>query len=145
MSFLVRPARAEDAAEMARLLTQLGYPVGEAEAAARWRAIAASPRHAVFVAAAAEGPLAGLVAVERRLMLELGERCEIVALVVDAHLRRGGVGRALADAARAWAQAGPGRAMMVRSSVAREASHRFYERVGFRNIKTQHVYELRLE
>lgn len=140
----MRLASRADALQVTCLLDQLGYASPRDAVEQRLAMIEASPRHAAFVADDGEGRLVGVVAVEQRLMLELGERAEIVALIVDAHSRRGGVGRRLLEAARQWAHLRGNGTLMVRSNVQRAESHLFYERQGFRRIKTQHVYELPL-
>lgn len=137
----IRRAGPDDAAAIAGLLAQLGYPADAAEVGARLRAMAALPRHAVFLALDEQGRVQGFIAVERRLMIDLGERAEITALVVDANLRRSGAGGRLVEAARQWACAQGGDVMMVRSNIVRAESHPFYEARGFVRRKTQHLYE----
>jgi len=137
----IRRADVTDAAAIAGLLTQLGYPAEAAQVGTRLGAMAALPRHAVFLALGDDGQVQGFVAVERRLMLDLGERAEITALVVDAGLRRSGAGRRLVDAARQWVREHGGDVVMVRSNIVRAESHPFYEAQGFERRKTQHLYE----
>ncbi|HKR76548.1 MAG TPA: GNAT family N-acetyltransferase [Rhodanobacter sp.] len=141
----LRPARIEDAAEIARLAGELGYPVETTAMAARLRAILPLRQHHVTVAVGGCKGLVGWIAVERRLTLEAGERVEIVGLVVDASARGSGVGRALVADAESWALALGFDAIGVRSNVAREDSHPFYECLGFARVKTQHMYRKRLE
>jgi GNAT superfamily N-acetyltransferase len=60
--------------------------------------------------------------------------------VVDAAQRGLGVGRALVDAVESWARTRGLDRVVVRSNVVRLESHPFYERIGYKRIKTQHVY-----
>lgn len=136
----LRPARIGDAAEIARLAGELGYPAEAAAMDARLRTILPLPQHRVMVAQGERGGLLGWIAVERRLTLESGERIEIVGLVVDAAARGTGVGRALVADAEQWALAQGFDAIGVRSNVAREGSHPFYENLGYVRTKTQHAY-----
>jgi GNAT superfamily N-acetyltransferase len=92
-----------------------------------------------------EERLAGWIAAERRLSLEAGERVEITGLVVDGSIRRGGVGRALVAAAEAWASEQGLDVVVVRSNVLRQASHPFYEGLGYVRQKSQHVYARHLD
>lgn len=140
MPFEIRTARVDDTDEVARLSAQLGYPAPVEAFEARLRALLASQQHALFVAATGDGRLSGFIAVERRLSIEYGERAEITALVVDAQVRREGVGRALVAEAERWAAALGLRDLVVRSNAARVESHPFYEGLGYGRIKTQHVY-----
>ena len=136
----VRAARVADAAQIARLSAQLGYPESDEVFAARLRQLLPLPQHAVLVAADAGATLLGFIAVEHRLTLESGARVEIVGLVVDAGARRRGVGHALLAAAEAWARGIATTELMVRSNVLRAESHPFYEGAGYRRAKTQHMY-----
>lgn len=134
-----RPAHAGDVGEIARLACELGYPVDADSMAERLDALLGNPRQCVRVIEG-EGRLIGWIAAERRLSLEVGERVEITGLVVDGTARRGGVGRALVGAIEAWAgEQGIG-VVFVRSNVQRQASHPFYEGLGYARQKSQHVY-----
>jgi GNAT superfamily N-acetyltransferase len=134
-----RAARASDAAQIARLAGELGYPVDATAMAARLDALIGNPRQCVRVIDG-EGRLAGWIAAERRLSLEAGERVEITGLVVDGASRRDGVGRTLVAAAEAWAREQGIEVVVVRSNVQRQASHPFYEGLGYVRQKSQHVY-----
>jgi GNAT superfamily N-acetyltransferase len=63
-----------------------------------------------------------------------------MGLVTDSSARRRGLGRELVDVAESWARARGLSAVTVRSNVARELSHPFYETLGYLREKTQHVY-----
>ncbi|CAN5781327.1 GNAT family N-acetyltransferase [soil metagenome] len=140
---LIRPATIADAPDIARLANQLGYPVSDQQIAGRLTRLLGSAAH--FIAVAAMPPsLVGWVAAERRLLLESGERVELVGLVVASTARRAGIGRALVQAAEAWAVAQKLRVISVRSNVARAESHPFYERLGYTRTKTQHAYSKQL-
>jgi len=135
----VRRATPADADEMARLSDELGYPAQPEQMQARLALLLPQARQFIAVAAS-EHALYGWISVERRLLIEYGERVEIVGLVVDARVRRSGVGKALVAAAEDWARAQGVDAITVRSNVARAESHPFYEHLGFVRRKTQHNY-----
>lgn len=137
----VREARVADAAEVARLCVELGYAATTAEMSGRLTAMLAGGDHYVAVAEDADAGLVGWIAAERRLLLEYGESAEITGLVVAADARRAGVGTALVAAVERWAERRGLARMNVRSKATREAAHPFYEGLGYRRIKTQHVYE----
>src|SRR5262245_55864106 len=98
----IRSAQLGDAAEMARLSGQLGYPMAVFEMARRLAVLLPNERHHIAVAASGEAVL-GWVHVEHRFSLEGGDRAELMGLVVDANARGGGVGRKLVEAAETWA------------------------------------------
>src|SRR5437763_9424500 len=84
----VRHLLADDAASVAQLLGQLGYPAEEADVLDRIAAWAGDDRGAVFGASVAEA-LAGFVAVYVVPFFErAGARARLVALVVDDRYRR---------------------------------------------------------
>jgi GNAT superfamily N-acetyltransferase len=135
----LRDAGLADAAEIARLASELGYPATTQEIAARLAVLLQQSRHHVVVAQGDDG-LLGWIAVERRLTLESGERIEIVGLVVSTVARRSGIGQAMVADAEGWALAQGFDSIIVRSNVARTESHPFYERLSYVRRKTQHLY-----
>ncbi len=140
----LRAARIDDAEAIAVLSTQLGYPTTPEQAAARLGQLLKMPDHCVLLAEAG-GNIVGWAHVERRLNLESGDRAELMGLVVDAKARRVGVGSKLVEAVEHWATTRGLEIMVVRSNVAREASHVFYRQLGYDAVKSQHVYQKRLK
>jgi GNAT superfamily N-acetyltransferase len=140
-SFDIRRASHADAAVVAELCGELGYPVSAQEMAARLADLL--PRTSQFIAVATDGAGAVIawIAAERRYLIEYGEKIEIVGLVVGAAARRSGAGKALVQAVEQWAREQRLAAVVVRSNAARSESHPFYERLGFVRKKTQHSYE----
>ena len=55
-------------------------------------------------------------------------------------LRGHGAGRALIEAAVAWARERGVKTLRVRSRAQREGAHAFYEALGFERVKTQVVF-----
>ena len=139
----IRPARVDDAADIARLATELGYPSSEDEMRTRIERLLQSDAY-FLVVAEREAAMVGWIAAERRLLLESGERADIVGLIVTEHARRDGTGRSLVRAAEGWARRQGMNRVAVRSSVSRLESHPFYERLGYVRAKTQHAYIKRL-
>ena len=140
----IRPAVATDADAIARLTTELGYPTSREEILSRLEVLVQRDSHFVAVAEISSS-VVGWVAAERRLVLESGERAELVGLVVGANDRRAGIGRALVRAAEAWVISQGIPAISVRSNVLRPEAHPFYESLGYVRTKTQHAYTRRLD
>lgn len=146
----VRPAREGDAAEIARLSAQLGYPADAAVMRRRLARIASRADQAVFVAGGAAGPaperpgrppaLLGWIHVACGMWLESGESAEILGLVVEAAARRAGVGRRLAGVAEQWSRSAGLARILVRSNTVRTEAHVFYPNLGYTLAKTQCVY-----
>ncbi|HEY7789950.1 MAG TPA: GNAT family N-acetyltransferase [Vicinamibacterales bacterium] len=136
----IRRATLADALRIAELSGTLGYPIDPGTLHARLSRLLASEADLVVVAIPPSGDLAGWIHGTDREFLETGRHGEIVGLVVDAAQRGLGVGRALVDAVESWARTRGLDRVVVRSNVVRLESHPFYERIGYKRIKTQHVY-----
>jgi GNAT superfamily N-acetyltransferase len=134
----IRPATLDDVAAMVDLNRQLGYPTTEPELRKRLEPILASAADEVLVVE--EGKSIGWVHVAVERTLEATDVAVLRGLVVDEAHRSGGVGLALLTAAEAWASQHGCVAVTVRSRVARERAHRFYEREGYVHVKTSHVF-----
>jgi N-acetylglutamate synthase-like GNAT family acetyltransferase len=134
MAVRIREATAGDAPAVAALLVQLGYPQDADALPARLAAWERDPASRALVADVG-GAVAGVVAVHACPYLHRdGRWARIAALVVADDQRRGGVGRALLDAAHAAArELGCGDAE-VTSSRSRDAAHAFYAAAGYEEV-----------
>lgn len=151
----IRPARAGDAAALARLCTELGYPSSEGQLVARLRRLD-DVDHGLFVAEAGRseppgageaqgaGGLLGAVDVHTRIVLEEDPFAELIALIVTGEAQGEGIGSALVAEAVRWARSRGLPKLWVRVSLWREATPAFYEGLGFRLYKEQRVFELAL-
>ena len=136
----IRVARLADAADLAFLCGQLGYPSAEAQVRERLRLLD-DPERTLLVAAPASG-VAGFIDVHVQRTVEEDAYGEIGGLAVAAGCRGSGVGAALLEAAAAWARERGLSQLWIRANLARgPAAHGFYERVGCRTVKDQRVYE----
>lgn len=129
-----------DAARLAALSGELGYPADISTMAARLETILGRGGEVVYVAELPGPGVIGWIHGIEETFLESGRRCEIAGLVVGMAHRARGIGRLLVGAVEAWAATRGIDQMSVRSNIARVESHPFYERVGYRRIKTQHAY-----
>ena len=136
----IRPARAGDQEELARLSIQLGYPMAADAAGVQLAEVSGHPDHALLVAEKPPG-LAGWIQISVSRIFESPGAAEIAGLVVDEASRGEGVGPRLLRAAEAWALARGCRRVRVRSNVVRERAHAFYEREGYAKVKVQQVFE----
>jgi GNAT superfamily N-acetyltransferase len=144
--YAIRRAAPDDRDGLARLSTQLGYPMTAEEASARLAEVEDHPDHALFVAdAGAERRLAAWLQVSLPRIFESPRQAEIAGLVVDEEHRGRGIGPALLRRAEAWARERGCAVLRVRSNVVRERAHGFYRREGFGEIKTQRVFEKKLD
>jgi GNAT superfamily N-acetyltransferase len=145
--FEIRPAAAQDAAALAQLSSQLGYPSSQEHVERRLAAILADDAHVVFVAQTRRmpsnnRPLAGWVHAYVERTLESDAMVEVGGLVVEENQRRLGAGRTLMEAVEHWAQENGFVTVTVRANVIRAAAgaHLFYERIGYSRVKNQRVF-----
>lgn len=136
----IRPMREADAARVAALTTQLGYPVAPDELASRLAEVRTHDDHELLVAVDPDDAAIGWIHVGRHAGLEVADLAIIHGLVVDETLRSGGIGNELVDAAEAWARSTGATTIIVRSRVARQRAHRFYERIGYVEVKVSHTF-----
>jgi len=134
-----RPARAADAPSIAALVRQLGYDAAPSDVADRLARLLARSDHR-FIVAEADGHLLGWVHVELSETVDTGSLAVIAGLVVERAHRRQGIGAALMAEAEAWARQQGSPLMRLRSSATRTPAHRFYEGLGYANVKTQYSF-----
>ena len=139
----IRAARADDAAAIAELAGQLGYPATREEIARRLGEMNGREVQVVLVAET-RGRVIGWaqVAVEGHVVTDV--RAELRALVVAEEQRSGGVGGLLLEAAENWAREQGCGEIGLRSNVLRERAHPFYLRHGYEHRKTQKVFRKKL-
>jgi len=133
----IRLAKVGDAARLAELSGQLGYPATPAEIRKRMRGIRPAAQHVLFVAETKEAGVIGWLHVSKQPLLEVEIRAEVNGLVVAEDQRSLGAGARLLAAAEDWARKHGCKGMSVRSNVIRERAHQFYERNGYEHYKTQ--------
>jgi len=134
-----------DIPQLPELCNQLGYPSSEEEVRARFGGIDAAADHGLFVAAMADGRLAGFLHVFLFRTMESEPRAEIGGLVVDGEQRSLGIGKLLMERAETWAREHGCKIVSLRSNVIRERAHAFYERLGYKHVKTQKSFRKPLQ
>ena len=127
----IRDAIIEDAAVIASLLGELGYPSQPDGVRERLARLLARDDSRVFVAEQ-EAKVLGVLGLHRMpVVTSISDIAMIIALVVTERARRSGVGRLLVaraeDEARVWRC---GR-IMVTSAERRAEAHTFYQRLGY--------------
>ena len=140
----VRRARSTDAARIAELSGQLGYPTSAKEMKARLRDALKDKDGACFVVESREDGLVGWIHVSTTPLLEMERRAEVNGLVVEESARSHGAGALLLAAAEKWARGKRCKSLSVRSNVLRERAHGFYLRNGYEHYKTQKAFRKEL-
>jgi N-acetylglutamate synthase-like GNAT family acetyltransferase len=138
---LIRDARPEDAAAIARLLEQLGYSTDVAAVPVRLRSLQATGDR-LLVAQAGEN-VVGLAQLHSSASLEHdGPTGKLAALVVDENARQAGVGRRLVAAVEAEARARGCVLLFLTTAERRAEAHAFYERTGFEHTGRRYTKRL---
>lgn len=138
-SVTIRLARAADARDIAHLTTQLGYDLTESDAADRLSRILLRDDQQFYVAEL-DARAVGWIHALMTEYVDAEAHVSIGGLVVDRNHRRLGIGRALMDRVESWASRMGCSLVRLRSTVARSAAHKFYEGLGYTNIKTQYSF-----
>jgi GNAT superfamily N-acetyltransferase len=143
--YAIREMTAEDAASVAELTSQLGYPSSESAIRRRYEFIKDRSDARLFVACDTKSVVVGWTHVQSLCALEADLRAEIWGLVVAETARGFGVGRLLVEAAEDWAVKQGVEVMGVRSNILRGDAHAFYEHLGYEVVKTQRAFRKNLK
>jgi GNAT superfamily N-acetyltransferase len=127
----IREARPSDSPDIARLITQLGYPSTEKEIAQRISVISRLPEHITFVAEQ-DGGVVGLVGVYMDYALEInGAYGRLMGLVVDESFRGRGIGKRLMEWIEGWLRDRGATRLTLTSGKQRIEAHGFYRTIGY--------------
>ena len=143
-SLIIRDATDADAAALADLAAQLGYPASIDSIRASLRRYAGNPDERVIVAELS-GQIVGWTSVGVIDHFYTPIYVEISGFVVDANHRSAGIGAALMGEVKKWTKAKQLGVVRLRANVIRKDAHRFYGREGFLKVKEQFVFEARLD
>ena len=143
-AWLVRKAKATDVVHITVLCDQLGYPSSSEQVEQRIREIECHEDHALFVTQQPDGSLVGWVHVYLCPLVVTELEAEIGGLIVDERFRDRGIGQLLMRHAELWSREKGCQALRLRSNVTRKNAHAFYERMGYKKIKTSWMFRKEL-
>ena len=130
-SLRIRPATADDAIALGRLLGQLGYPTDSGEIPGRLDKLYARPGTAVLVAES-DGDVVGALTVHMFPSLHTSEPIAwLTAVVVDEKARGKKIGAALVKRAEDWAIEHGARRISLTSALHRTRAHEFYKNLAY--------------
>jgi GNAT superfamily N-acetyltransferase len=127
----IRDANPEDAASIAGLLEQLGYPSTSEEVAARLLRLSDFGSAIVHVAEVRGQPVGVITCHVFPSIHATNPTAWLTTLVVDTHFSGQGVGTALTTSVEEWARNRGASRIVVTSGNHREAAHAFYEHLGY--------------
>jgi ribosomal protein S18 acetylase RimI-like enzyme len=138
----VRRAESGDAAALAELMTQLGYPTRASEMEMRMESLRADKNYATFIAIS-KGRVCGMIGTRTSYSYEHNSPGgAILALTVSEGMRGRGVGQALIAAAENDFAQRNIRRVAVYSHFRRTEAHEFYEKLGYSRNGFRLVKEL---
>jgi len=128
---ILRAPSLGDAADIAGLITELGYPATEEEVAERLSRLEGVD--GVFLRVAElDGSVVGLATCHRFLSLHKTEPVVwLTSLVVSSEHRGEGIGHTLVAACEEWAKEQGAERLSLTSATHREAAHAFYLNMGY--------------
>ncbi|CAH0179132.1 Aminoglycoside N(6')-acetyltransferase type 1 [Pedobacter sp. Bi27] len=137
----IREISEKDAESVATLSTQLGYESDIKQTSARIKRINNSNENCAFVALV-DGKVVGWIHGFYTLRLESDPFIEIGGLIVDENYRNLKIGKQLIENVNLWAKKHQVKKLKVRCNIKRTESHKFYERLGFKENKRQIAFEM---
>jgi GNAT superfamily N-acetyltransferase len=140
-SFEIRNATIDDASDISKLSTQLGYPAQDSEVKDRLDTILKSDDHTVLIAALPDGKTIAWIHVYKAHRVESGVFAETGGFIVSETFRNKGIGKKLLEAAEKWAISKKLSKLRVRSEIEREDAKQFYLNMGFSISKIQSVFD----
>jgi N-acetylglutamate synthase-like GNAT family acetyltransferase len=132
-NLIIRDARIEDIQALALLMNDLGYPTNTGEMETRFNKINSHPDYKTIVAEL-NNEVVGMAGLCKGIYYEMdGLYMRILAFVVKESCRKMGIGKKLILAAENWAVEQGLKTILINSGnrVERQASHLFYEQMGY--------------
>lgn len=142
---VIREVIPTDAPEIAKLITQLGYPSSQEELAARMKILRGMPERANFVAVL-DGRVVGLVGAYLDYALEINGVCgRLTGLVVDEGYRGRGIGKRMLEWIEAWLRERGATRITLTSGNQRGEAHKFYRALGYEETGLRFAKSLQRE
>ena len=143
MQVLIREISPVDAEAICTLSQQLGYHLTVSETGAQIKLVLLHNDNCGFVAVADENVI-GWIHGFKAIRMETQPFVEIGGLVVDHRHRDKGIGEKLVNRVKQWCIEQGISSLKVRCNTKRLEAHKFYNKIGFIEIKTQKIFEIEL-
>jgi ribosomal protein S18 acetylase RimI-like enzyme len=135
----IREASKNDAAFLAKLSGELGYPTTTKEMENRFNKLLSTDDNCIYVADL--DSVVGWIHVAVIQTLESSAYVEICGLVVADTFRGSGIGSKLVTKGEKWAQEHGFSKIRVRTNILRKETRKFYRKLGYQAQKTQEVFD----
>jgi GNAT superfamily N-acetyltransferase len=143
MEIFIRRIAEQDAEAINALSIQLGYTIPIEQTLANIRSVLGTKGHNAFVAIL-ENKIIGWIGVAEALQIESSPFCEIRGVIVDERYRGQGIGKLLIEKVKQWSQETGNKTLRLRCNMIRKEAHLFYQHLGFKEIKEQKVFEMKI-
>jgi GNAT superfamily N-acetyltransferase len=143
MEIFIRRIAEQDAEAINALSIQLGYTMAIEQTLANIRSVLGTQGHNAFVAIL-ENKIIGWIGVAEALQIESAPFCEIRGVIVDERYRGHGIGKLLIEKVKQWSKETGNKTLRLRCNMIRKEAHLFYQHLGFREIKEQKVFEMKI-
>lgn len=137
---IIRLVKLGDEMSLAQLATQMGYPVTAIEAKERLKDILRQ-KGEILLVADVYGQAIGYVLGTTIIEINTPKTLRLGGMVVNENYRQWGIGRMLMKGLENWAKKENFKIILVPTNIKRKSAHKFYEKIGYKNIKTQYIYE----
>ena len=127
----IRSAATDDAAVIAELITELGYPTAADAMRERLKALVPDPSYLTLVAESDDGVVGVIGGTTGHYYEKDGMYARLLVLSVSSASRGTGIGAQLVDALERWALSRGAHDVVVNSAFHRTRAHAFYERLGY--------------
>ena len=143
MEIIIRHISEKDAEAVNQLSTQLGYAMPIEQTLANIRSVLGTKGHNAFVALH-DDKIVGWIGVAEALQIESAPFSEIRGVIVDEQCRGHGIGKLLIEKVKEWSKETGNKTLRLRCNMIRKEAHLFYQHLGFKEIKEQKVFEMKL-
>lgn len=141
MSSNIRLMVRNDLPPVQSLVKELGYSLSASEAEERFLKLMNNSHHAFFVYQG-ESSIVGFMHLEKINSFLYSPKIEIRALVIDEKYQGQGLGKTFIDESKRWAKSNDIHTLFLSCNIIRESAHHFYERRGFKKIKSSYFFEM---
>jgi GNAT superfamily N-acetyltransferase len=143
MQIDIRNAEMDDVQSIAELSEQWGYRSTNEKIWGCLQNIKNNSDHVIYVLLKDE-KIQGWIHGIYSLRIESDPFVEIGGLVVDKDFRRQGSGKLLVEKIAEWSLSRNCHTIRVRCNIIRKEANAFYSRIGFKEIKQQKVYDMKI-
>ena len=136
----IRPAKKDDVPSLGPLCDQLGYRHPIELIHEQFELLSSRKENAIFVATLPNAEVVGFIHVLVKYLLYYEPRIDIGGIVVNDKYRGNAIGAMLMQKAEEWGREKGVKSVVARSNVIRAGAHKFYEALGYTQIKQSKVY-----